>query len=52
MLAIDKEFNKVIEALFDTQNEQFEHKFEEEKFQRFKNLCKTKKFVFLEQDII
>ncbi|PRM87738.1 hypothetical protein CJ671_09780 [Aliarcobacter cryaerophilus] len=46
MLDIDKKFHEVVEVLFDTQNEQFEHKFEEEKFQRLKDLCKTKKFIF------
>ena len=46
MLNIDKNFNEIIEVLFDTQNEKFDHKFEEEKLERFKELCKTKKFIF------
>ncbi len=46
MLNIDKNFNEIIEVLFDTQNEKFDHKFEEEKLERFKQLCKTKKFIF------
>ncbi|MGB6329964.1 MAG: FkbM family methyltransferase [Halarcobacter sp.] len=35
----------LIEVLFDTQNNEFDNKYEKEKFERFKSLSKTKKLV-------
>ena len=42
-----KKFKELLEVLFDTQSEKFDHIYEKEKIGRFKTLCETKKLIVL-----
>ena len=47
MKILDADFKELVEVLFDTQNEKFDHIYEKEKIERFKKLCETKKLIML-----
>ena len=43
----DGDFKELVDALFATQEGEFNHIYEQEKIERFKTLCKDKKLIIL-----